>query len=671
MAKLVSLISFASCLALSAAQDPSSQPIKLEQSTLNFSSASPHIFASLFGLLQQWPNTFVPYGHSIVPCEISINTNLYHARIDSDLPSSPEWFGFDAAMSYSIAGTLSTSHLLTYRTTRNVKCIYFDGTSAALNGAGNMDSQMVLIHNNSANVPDDPVFGGPSNNRTSGDPNGPMLGAEYGRAEGLCAFIRDNNLGGRGWGYEGIVRMNAGFEVIWCDFESPSVRLVSRFNTSVPSFKDKDSESAPLQTLQGRRFPGLVHQEVLENDDRRPHGPPGWRSGSFHGSARLGWLIASVNQYGFAGTGMPGRGEVRVKPDCCGIWSFYDPGLADQERARLAEEHKTLNISESGIWTSPVNESDREAAIQLLQRRRRSHRANHVSKRDGLYMRDAIKQRLRASLEPLNNNCSSIDWHQISEETMLGYSSTLLDLLGLLKSMPLDLEDDREMTRKWIVPVRELIHLMMMPYYEYPTRFEVETSPQAAFSLGSPQALAAYQRCKDQSLPVDPGDLAHSEELAYSAVVDVLENICRVILSTFLTVEEIWYSTFDTPSTKEMSQEIGEQGIKWHKDVEELMAWLGWADQWTGCSPGCGTGELCWIPMWPLSFMTRPPGDEMHEPSKDSLQGPPSGRWPPYGGPRGPGYGHRGPPGFGGGDEKMLWEPQCLNRTQMLLDLVD
>ena len=62
---------------------------------LNFSSSAPHYFASAYGLLQQWPNTFFPNGHSIVPCEIPPLTRLFHARLDANAPSSPEWLAFD------------------------------------------------------------------------------------------------------------------------------------------------------------------------------------------------------------------------------------------------------------------------------------------------------------------------------------------------------------------------------------------------------------------------------------------------------------------------------------------------------------------------------------------------------------------------------------------------
>lgn len=61
----------------------------------NFTSAAPHYFASLYGLLQQWPQTFFPNGHSIVLGHIPAFTKLYHGRMDGDLPPSPEWVAFD------------------------------------------------------------------------------------------------------------------------------------------------------------------------------------------------------------------------------------------------------------------------------------------------------------------------------------------------------------------------------------------------------------------------------------------------------------------------------------------------------------------------------------------------------------------------------------------------
>ena len=193
----------------------------------NFSSPAPHFFASVYGLLSQWPNTFFPNGHSIVPCEIPPFTNLYHARTDANAPSSPEWFALDlhvnwlkkgsadstSGMSYVVFGGTRNSHMFTYQTTRPVQCIYFDGLSGGL-----MGTQMLHLYGNVSGPLDGMNF----------------LYAEYDRANGLCNWLREKRLGGLGWGYEASVRNNVGFEVIWCNFTSPSIRLVTHLNFSAP-----------------------------------------------------------------------------------------------------------------------------------------------------------------------------------------------------------------------------------------------------------------------------------------------------------------------------------------------------------------------------------------------------------------------------------------------------
>lgn len=76
--------------------------VSASQWNFNFSSSAPHYFASAYGLLQQWSNTFFPNGHSIVPCEIPPLTRLYHGRKDADVPPSPEWVAFDMQVSISL-----------------------------------------------------------------------------------------------------------------------------------------------------------------------------------------------------------------------------------------------------------------------------------------------------------------------------------------------------------------------------------------------------------------------------------------------------------------------------------------------------------------------------------------------------------------------------------------
>ena len=97
-------------------------------------------------------------------------------------------------MSYGIMDLTPNTYILTYQTTRTVQVLYFDGESVALQGTGHLDSQMLHIFGN--------VTGPTHNNRTFG------LFDEYVRAVGLCDWLFENKLGGVGWGFEGIVRMN-------------------------------------------------------------------------------------------------------------------------------------------------------------------------------------------------------------------------------------------------------------------------------------------------------------------------------------------------------------------------------------------------------------------------------------------------------------------------------
>ena len=190
---------------------------------LNFASLSPYIFSSLRPLLQQWPNAFFPNGHSIVPCEVHTYINLYHACWDDRIPPGPEWFAFGIRMSYGIFGSGRNPHMLTYQSVKSIGCLYFDGMSSALMGTGQLDSQMVFLYGNTTGL-------------SQSEPAGPGPGVfgELGRAQHLCQWVRDNELGGLGWGVEGIVRMNAGSEMIWCNFSSPSIRLLSHLNVTAP-----------------------------------------------------------------------------------------------------------------------------------------------------------------------------------------------------------------------------------------------------------------------------------------------------------------------------------------------------------------------------------------------------------------------------------------------------
>ncbi|KAL1642042.1 hypothetical protein SLS58_005630 [Diplodia intermedia] len=617
------------------------------QPFLNFSSPAPYIFSSTHGLLQQWSNTFFPTGHTIAACEIPAHTLLYHGRHDKDSPASPEWLAFDVEMAYGIMGSLPDSHLLTYRTMRTVGCLYFDGMSANLMSAG-IESQMTFLFGDSESVPSHPGPGRPPGRGPPGrgppgrgpppgerprDPGDredgrPPFGHwnplddEYLRAEGLCKWIKEKGLGGQGWGLEGIVRMNAGFELIWCDFDSPSLRLMSNLNVSAPRIEMEKRETT-RDYVQRQQLPNLpVNQAALhgtgdvhQSDSKEgPHGP-GMTDPSepFRGVANWMWFTAAARRYGFSGSSGTGtgRGEARVKIDPCGIFTFYDPGLEDQDRARIEDERASLNISADGRWHGPADVETRAVALEQLLRRRRSHRPNHVSQRDGKYMKAAVEQRMRSVAvqdggDSRSDTCSGIDWALTTQEIVTFYGANIRNLLHILEGIPDSSEKHWLAIRDWLESVRMLTHWFMMPFLEYPRGPYTNESLKLDFAFDSPAMQEAIERCQDQYDTEGMRAVADGEKILSWAVDETLGGICNVLFKVGLEVEYEWLSRYNLDPGKH-NNDSGEHavlstGAGWKMAIEELMAWLGWVEQWTGCEGPCGQSVSSSIKL-PVSTM--------------------------------------------------------------------
>ncbi|KAF4579301.1 hypothetical protein EYR36_001111 [Pleurotus pulmonarius] len=100
------------------------------------------IFDTAASLLQHWPNTRYRNGHNIVPGLVPTGTLLYHGRRDNNIPSVPEWVATDPE--HSILFCREECWHLTLVTTRPLKVLYFDGSSAAKMEGGPMDSQDIV-----------------------------------------------------------------------------------------------------------------------------------------------------------------------------------------------------------------------------------------------------------------------------------------------------------------------------------------------------------------------------------------------------------------------------------------------------------------------------------------------------------------------------------------------
>jgi hypothetical protein len=81
-------------------------------------------------------------GHSIVPATIPAGTILYHGRTGNHVPEEREWFAFDFEHAYLFSS--GPCYLVTLQAKRDLRLLYFDGSSAAKMKDGTLDSQDVV-----------------------------------------------------------------------------------------------------------------------------------------------------------------------------------------------------------------------------------------------------------------------------------------------------------------------------------------------------------------------------------------------------------------------------------------------------------------------------------------------------------------------------------------------
>lgn len=567
-------------------------------------------------------------------------------------------------MSYGIMGGARTSHILTYQTTREVKCIYFDGESATLFGTGQMQSQMLHIWGN---------VSGP------GKPDNGFRGLweEYARAAGLCDWIRDKKLGGPGWGFEGIVRMNAGFEMIWCNFSSPSIRLISHLNVTAPLLGAPDQDVAVMggDPTSYYPLPTTNTGKSIATDPAEPARPP-TMGGSierepFTNARGAAWYLSAVAHYGSSANG-PGLGEIRVKPATCGFQSYYSSKYQSAAIPRAEAERQYLNLSSLGLWSGPGTSGNRSRALDILTRRRRNHTLDHVSEFDAAIFRADSERVLKDLLSSTPANCTGIDWSAITNEIVQTYAHPLLVFSKTLQQYSSVTKNNQTMIRNWMSGVRQQSHLFLMPFFEYP-----KTTDKTTWDRSSNLFSGTYSKCRYQQtrlLAPEEGFVLGPEDTEIKNVIEtVLGGICSTIVEIGLAIEDTWASKFNNQSPLSDTTYftvLGYQVTHWHNGIEELMAWLGWAGEWTGCEETCAWDESCYIPMWPMIPMGggrgrgggggrrggsgygggyRRPGF----PPNQTYPGPPD-----RGGPDGR---------FGSGmDETDLWEPKCVKSDYIM-----
>ena len=78
----------------------------------------------------------------MVPATIPTGTILYHGRRDKRVPDAPDWLAFDFEHAYLFC--VGPCYVISLQTKRDLRLLYFDGSSAAKMKDGPMDSQDIV-----------------------------------------------------------------------------------------------------------------------------------------------------------------------------------------------------------------------------------------------------------------------------------------------------------------------------------------------------------------------------------------------------------------------------------------------------------------------------------------------------------------------------------------------
>ncbi|KAI0246600.1 hypothetical protein BJV78DRAFT_1356043 [Lactifluus subvellereus] len=261
-------------------------------------------------------------GHNMVPATIPTGTILYHGRTNNQVPDVPDWLAFDFEHSYLFCR--GPCYVISLQTKRDLRLVYFDGSSAAKMHDGPLDTQDIVAW---------------------GELRPDKLHLERERIKTLCDW-------GRPFGLDGFVRMEFHFEVMICDM-TDGLEVITLLdllpknetgrNRRPP--KDHPGDNPQLPPLPVPQFPPLPPWSGP---------PPNWR-GSLPGESTG---MFEANRAGSWHDRAPG--ETRVHLDLTGLVTFYDPTLSSLVEARQGKDR--LHHRLKGISTT-----DKERALSELR----------------------------------------------------------------------------------------------------------------------------------------------------------------------------------------------------------------------------------------------------------------------------------------------------------------
>ncbi|KAK1574043.1 uncharacterized protein LY79DRAFT_524617 [Colletotrichum navitas] len=205
-----------------------------------------YVFNEVHSAMRQWGSSVYHNGMGLIPATVPKGTLMYHGTNSNSTPEGYEWLAFEMEHSENFARSWRgrrpppgrgggphggrpvdptvqgqkplggedddddddddkrppkgpgrpgrpegpvRGYLHTYRANRDLKLLYIDGMSAGKTAMGTLDTQDYLLRG----FDDAPGFG------------------ELDRARDICKIVK-------AWGLDGVIRMEIGFESIYCDF---------------------------------------------------------------------------------------------------------------------------------------------------------------------------------------------------------------------------------------------------------------------------------------------------------------------------------------------------------------------------------------------------------------------------------------------------------------------
>ncbi|KAI0111279.1 hypothetical protein GGR51DRAFT_509573 [Nemania sp. FL0031] len=417
-------------------------------------------------------------------------------------------------MSLGIFGATGSSVIHTLTTTRPLRIIYFDGQSAVLTASGTLDSQMAIL---GGEVPATPAYN--------------HIYDENQRALDLCNLVG-------GLKIDGVVRMNAGFEILLCNWAQSGVKHLFASNLTLPGNQERKQDKS------------------LPKDPNRQ--PPRGFGNAFSEQSSFEWLRSATWHYGNYGQGGPAFEHVKL--DVCTMVSFYDPdflSLDGLHTARIVGNQTFLNG-----WGL-----------------RRGHRLVGISNGDAKAIRSQLRQNIARS------KCSDVEWAIIVQRIVSQHKTRLFDISQTF--------DSRQSVMSIITRVHELSHAILHVYIEYPF-------VTIGRGLDEVEALTISRCSTIYTSRIKLHALSKSERLLYHSINGVLSRLCSTEWDLLRWSEKYTTQLLGEHADIDWSRIMEEINEK-RQLVSSLLSWVGW-NNWSQCETQCFVDQVCAIPMWPVVY---------------------------------------------------------------------